>query len=300
MACVGGRRNASAGIRWHRFAVSLAALGLGGCSQLPLLDPQGPVGRAELHLIGIAFTLMLIVVIPVIVMAIWFPWRFKASNPRGEYDPAWYYSPRIDLLVWLVPAIIVVVLGILTWRGTHRLDPFRPIDAGVRPVRVEVVSLDWKWLFIYPDLDIATINQLVLPAHVPVSFRLTSDTVMTSFFIPQLGSQIYAMAGRQSRLHLLADHTGVYRGQNQQFSGRGFADMHFQVRVVSRTQFAAWAKRAGQGRPRLDLARFRRLSRPSTREPVADYAPVNRGLFQDIIDGFRDGHGPLAAAQAGR
>ena len=136
--------------------------------------------------------------------------------------------------------------------------------------------------------------------RLPVSFRLTSDTVMTSFFIPQLGSQIYAMAGRQSRLHLLADHAGVYRGQNQQFSGRGFADMHFQVRVLPRSQFAAWAKRAGKGRPRLDPSRFRRLSRPSTREHVAYYAPVSPGLFREIIDGFRHGRGPLAAARAGR
>ncbi len=297
MAC--GRRSASARSRWYRVAASISALSLGGCSQLPLLDPQGPVGRAELHLIEIAFALMLIVVIPVIVMAIRFPWRFKASDPKGEYDPAWYNSSRLDLVVWLVPALIVAVLAILTWQKTHSLDPFRPIDAGVRPVRVEVVSLDWKWLFIYPDLNLATINQLVLPAHLPVSFRLTSDTVMTSFFIPQLGSQIYAMAGRQSRLHLLADHTGVYRGQNQQFSGRGFADMHFKVRVVSKARFAAWAKRAGKGRMRLDLSRFRRLSRPSTREHVAYYAPVSPGLFQHIIDSFRNGQGPLAAAGSG-
>lgn len=297
MTCTGRRRNASVGIGRHRLAAIALSLCLGGCSHLALLNPQGPIARSELGLMGTAFVLMLIVIIPVIVMAIWFPWRFRASGGRGRYDPAWCYSPRIDLVVWLVPAIIVAVLGTLTWQKTHSLDPFRPIVTGVQPLRVEVVSLDWKWLFIYPDLGLATVNQLVLPAHVPVSFRLTSDTVMTSFFIPQLGSQIYAMAGRQSRLHLLADHSGVYRGQNQQFSGKGFADMHFQVRVVSQPQFTAWAKRAGQGRPRLDAARFRRLSRPGSRGHVAYFAPVSPRLFQDIIDGFRQGHGaPVAGA----
>jgi len=262
---------------------------LSGCSQLPLLDPQGPIGKAEMHIIGMAFALMLIVVIPVIVMAIWFPRRYSASDPKGDYAPKWSRSARIDLIVWLVPAVIVLALGILTWRGSHRLDPFRPIDAGVKPLSIEVVSLDWKWLFIYPDQDIATVNRLVIPAHVPISFRITSDTVMTAFFIPQLGSQIYALAGRQSRLHLLADTPGVYTGQNQQFSGRGFADMHFRVRVTSKKQFAAWVHRARQSPHGLDAARFAAIAKPSVRYPVSVFSPVSPGLFDDIVNRFRAG-----------
>jgi cytochrome o ubiquinol oxidase subunit II len=265
---------------------ALPALFLSGCSSSPLLDPQGPIGKVELHVIGTAFALMLIVVIPVIVMAVWFPRRYRASRPRDDYAPNWSRSPRIDAVVWLVPALIVTALGIMTWRQTHRLDPFRPI-AGAKPIPIEVVSLDWKWLFIYPEQGIATVNRLVIPAHVPISFRLTSDSVMTSFFIPSLGSQIYAMAGRQTRLHLLAGTPGVYRGQNQQFSGRGYADMHFRVRVTSGKRFAAWVRQTRQAPHRLDAARFAALSKPGVKVAETAFSPVSPGLFDAVVDHFR-------------
>ncbi len=173
-----------------------------------------------------------------------FPRKYRASNTKATYTPKWSHSAKIDLVIWLVPVAIVTALGILAWNATHRLDPYKPIDSGVKPVSIEAVSLDWKWLFIYPDHNIAIVNQLVFPAKVPLSFRITSDTVMTSFFIPQLGSQIYAMAGMQTRLHLMADEPGIYAGQNQQFSGRGYADMHFKAIAVSREQFEAWVQKA--------------------------------------------------------
>jgi cytochrome o ubiquinol oxidase subunit II len=265
---------------------------LAGCSSsIPLLDPKGPIGEAEIHIIGVAFALMLIVVVPVTIMAIWFPRRYKASDPKGDYDPTWSRSTRIDVVVWLIPALIVTALGTLTWRETHKLDPFRPIAAGGKPLSVEVVSLDWKWLFIYPQQGIATVNRLVIPAHVPISFRLTSDTVMTSFFIPRLGSQIYAMAGRQSRLHLLADTPGVYAGQNQQFSGRGFADMHFQVRVTTKKQFAAWVEKTKQASESLDAARFAALSKPGVQMAESAFSSVSPGMFDDIVNRFRTAAG---------
>jgi cytochrome o ubiquinol oxidase subunit 2 len=268
--------------------VALPALCLSGCSGSPLLDPRGPIGKSELHIIGVAFALMLIVVIPVTVMAIWFPHRYRASRPQDDYAPKWSRSARIDAIVWLVPALIVLVLGILTWRQTHRLDPFRPIAGDARPIPIQVVSLDWKWLFIYPQQGIATVNRLVIPAHVPISFRLTSDSVMTSFFIPRLGSQIYAMAGRRTRLHLLADTPGVYRGQNQQFSGRGYADMHFRVRVTTGKQFAAWVRQTRKRAPhQLDVARFAALSEPGVRVTETAFAPVSPGLFDAVVDRFR-------------
>jgi cytochrome o ubiquinol oxidase subunit 2 len=276
-------------------ALCLAAF-LSGCSKTPLLDPKGPVGVSELHDIVVAFVLMLIVVIPVIFMALWFPLKYRASHTNAEYDPKWSHSVKIDLVTWLIPAAIVLALGILSWKETHKLDPFKPIDPSVRPISIEAVSLDWKWLFIYPDQNIATVNQLELPEKVPVSFRITSDTVMTSFFIPQLGSQIYAMAGMQTRLHLLADTPGVYFGQNQQYSGRGYSDMNFKVSVTSLNKFKAWVKQVKQSPDRLDLARFREISKPGSDFPVASYSWVEQGLFDNIINKHRNNRGNMAIA----
>jgi cytochrome o ubiquinol oxidase subunit 2 len=278
------------------FPTLCLAVLLSGCSSIPLLDPKGPVGTSELHDIVVAFALMLIVVIPVIFMALWFPRKYRASNTNAEYDPKWSHSVKIDLVTWLIPAAIVLALGTLTWKETHRLDPFKPIDPSVRPINIEAVSLDWKWLFIYPDQNIATVNRLVLPANVPVSFRITSDTVMTSFFIPQLGSQIYAMAGMQTRLHLLADTPGVYFGQNQQYSGRGYSEMNFKVSVASLNQFNAWVQKVKQSPDRLDLARFREISKPGIDFPVASYSWVEQGLFDNIMKKHRNNRGNMAIA----
>ena len=264
-----------------------AATLLAGCSDIPLLEPKGPVGAAELSIMVISLALMLIVVIPVMVMAVWFPFRYQASNPKGDYAPRWSHSHRIDLIVWLVPTIIVAALGILNWKETHRLDPFAPIAPTEKQINIEVVSLDWKWLFIYPELNIATVNRLVFPANVPVSFKLTSDTVMSSFFIPQLGSQIYAMPGMQSRLHLLASEPGVYFGQNQQFSGRGYADMHFSVTVTSQKQFDAWVQETRQLPDKLDPARLQALYQPNIAYPATSFSWVENNLFDEIMHKYR-------------
>jgi cytochrome o ubiquinol oxidase subunit II len=248
-----------------------------------LFDPKGPIGEAERFLIIAAFVLMLIVVIPVFVMVFWFSLKYRASNRNAAYTPKWSYSAKIDLVVWLVPIAIVTALGYLAWTDTFRLDPYRPIDRDVKPVNIQVVSLDWNWLFIYPDHNIAVVNELVFPAGVPLSFRLTSDTVMTSFFIPQLGSQIYAMAGMQTRLHLLADEPGVYAGQNQEFSGRGYADMHFKAIATSREDFEAWVQKARQSSKKLDLARYEELEKPNVGHPVVYFSPVKSDLFDHIM-----------------
>jgi len=260
-----------------------AAVLLGGCSHMLLFNPKGPIGDAERFVIIAAIMLMLIVVIPVFVMVLWFPWKYRASNIKATYTPKWGYSAKIDLVIWLIPLIIVMALGILTWRETYRLNPYKPINPDITPIRIEAVSLDWKWLFIYPDNNVAAVNQLIFPAKVPLSFRITSDTVMTSFFIPQLGSQIYAMGGMQTRLHLMADEPGTYAGQNQQFSGRGFSDMFFQAIAVSREEFEAWVQKAKQSPDRLDLSQFKELEKPSIGHPVTYFSPVKTDLFDSII-----------------
>ena len=255
---------------------------LGGCSEMVLLDPKGPVGETERFVIITAFVLMLIVVIPVIIMAFWFPWKYRADK-NAEYTPKWSYSLKIELVVWLVPAAIVTCLGILVWHTTYRLDPAKAIDSAAEPLTIEAVSLDWKWLFIYPEQNIAVVNELVFPANVPLSFRITSDTVMTSFFIPQLGSQIYAMAGMQSRLHLLATVPGTYAGQNQQFSGRGYADMNFKATAVSPEQFTAWVDKARKSKDILTWERYHDLEEPTAAFPVTHFSKVTPELFEIIM-----------------
>jgi cytochrome o ubiquinol oxidase subunit 2 len=266
------------------------ALFLGGCSDILLFNPKGPIGNAERFVIIASIALMLIVVIPVFIMAFLFPRKYRASNTKATYMPKWSRSGKIELVIWLVPAIIITVLGILIWNTTHRLDPYKPIDTGVKPISIEAVSLDWKWLFIYPDQNIATVNQLVFPANVPLSFRITSGTVMTSFFIPQLGSQLYAMAGMQTRLHLMATEPGIYAGQNQQLSGRGYADMSFKAIAVSPDQFQMWIQRARQSPDKLDLARFEEIAKPSVGYAVTYFSPVRPHLFDHIISKYRPAH----------
>ena len=260
----------------------LVAAILGGCSQMVLLHPAGPIGGAELNLILEALGLMLIVVIPVIAMAIWFPLKYSASNKKAAYAPKWSSSLRIELIIWLIPVAIIAVLGYLAWSTTHQLDPYSPIDRDVRPVNIQVVSMDWKWLFIYPDQKIAVVNKLVFPVGVPLSFMITSDTVMNSFFIPQLGSQMYSMAGMITRLHLKADRPGVYYGQSQAFSGNGYADMSFQARAVPLKEFEGWLEKVQRTAKNLDPARFEELRKPSSANPVAYFSGVDPGFFDRI------------------
>jgi cytochrome o ubiquinol oxidase subunit 2 len=268
--------------------VGLLSLGavtfLAGCSTILLFDPKGPIGESERFVIIAAAVLMAIVVIPVFIMGFWFPRKYRASNTESTYMPKWSHSAKIDFFMWAVPLAIVTVLAILAWTRTHSLDPYKPIQSAYQPINIEAVSLDWKWLFIYPDQNIATVNQIAFPVNVPVSFKLTSDTVMTSFFIPQLGSQIYAMAGMQTRLHLLADKPGTYAGHNQQLSGRGYANMHFQAKAVSREEFLSWVEKIRQSPEKLDLDRYEKLAKPNVGYyPVTYFSSVKPELFEYIL-----------------
>jgi len=294
------KRNGYGMLIWRMligFTSLCAAAFLSGCSTMLLFDPKGPIGGAERLAIFIAIGLMLIVVLPVFVMHFWFSRKYRASNTRATYMPKWSYNIKIDLAMWLVPIAIVTGLAILSWRETHHLTPANPIETPADPpLSVEVVSLDWKWLFIYPDHQIAAVNQLVFPVKVPVSFTITSDTVLGSFFIPQLGSQIYAMAGRRTRLHLMADDPGDYLGQNQQYSGKGYADMHFTAKAVSREQFEDWVQKVKRSPDQLDSARYEALRKPSAPYPVTLFSSVMPGLFEHIIDKYRPGAASPAAA----
>lgn len=259
---------------------------LSGCNELVLFSPKGPIGDSEKFIIIVSFILMLIVVIPVIIMSVVIPLKYRESNTKAKYEPDWSYSKKIEIAMWAVPIVIVAILSTILWIETYRLDPYKPIASDSKPLNVEVVSLDWKWLFIYPDQNIAVVNQFVFPVKIPLSFKITSDTVMTSFFIPQLGSQIYAMGGMQTRLHLLANEPGDYTGQNQQFSGAGFPDMVFNAKATSQADFDTWVQKVKQSPEKLDIARFDELRKPGISADVIYFSSIDPGIFERIVNKY--------------
>ncbi|MBE0650504.1 MAG: ubiquinol oxidase subunit II [Bacteroidales bacterium] len=261
---------------------------LSGCSKMVVLNPKGPVGSEERFLIYMAFGLMLIVIIPVFVMVFWFAAKYRASNKKANYDPKWTDSAKVEFVIWVVPILIVAALSYLTITRTSSLDPYKPLPSNVKPVRVEVVSLDWNWLFIYPDYNIASVNELVFPEKTPLSFKLTSASVMTSFFIPQLGSQMYAMAGMQTQLNLLASDTGTFMGQNNEFSGHGYANMHFKAISKTPAEFEAWVKMVKQSPDSLSMKTYEHVSQPNVGYPVTTYSSVAPGLFNHIVGQFME------------
>jgi cytochrome o ubiquinol oxidase subunit II len=245
-----------------------AAVSVASCRQAGVMDPQGPVAAAEWLLMINATEIMLVVVVPVILATLWVAWWYRASNKRAGRSLEWSYQGSVEFVTWSIPALVVILLGGVTWIGAHQLDPRAPLPGDKKPVRVDVVSLDWKWLFIYPDQGIATVNQLVIPAGTPVSFRLTSATVMNAFFV----------------LNLLADKPGDYIGFSSNFSGDGFSDMRFTVTAVPAGDFDGWVtKTRGAGNP-LDDPGYGELAKPSSAVPPATYRSVDPALFDRIVD----------------
>jgi cytochrome o ubiquinol oxidase subunit 2 len=263
-----------------------AAALLGGC-QAVVLDPKGQIGEDERSIIVTATLLMLIIVVPVIAMILSFAWKYRASNTRARYMPDWEHSNKIAAVITLVPCTIVLCLGIITWRTSHELDPYRPLVSEVEPISIDVVALDWKWLFTYPDLHIATVNEIAFPVNVPVKFRITSGSVMNSFFIPQLGGQIYAMPGMQTQLSLIAGQTGVYDGMSANYSGGGFSDMKFKAVALSERDFDAWVAKIKQSSKRLTSDVYAVLAMPSEKHPVEYFSFVGPELFQEILHEVR-------------
>ena len=228
---------------------TLAALLTGCGGDMVLLNSKGPVAQGQSDLMMTAIYLMLLVVIPSIIMALWFGWKYRASNKDADYKPTWAHSTAIEVVVWGIPVIIIGILAWLTWWGSHKYDPYRPVESSNAPVNVQVIAEQFKWIFIYPDHNIATVNELRFPEKHPVALKLTSNFTMNSFFIPALSGQIYAMAGMQTHLNLLADETGEFRGFSSNYSGYGFSQMRFKAHAVTESQFADWigAVKAGQG-----------------------------------------------------
>jgi len=255
---------------------------LGGCTE-GVLDPKGPIASAERQILFNALGIMLAIVIPTILATLGVAAWFRASNRRARYLPDFEYSGRLEVLVWAIPAMTVILVGGVAWVGAHDLDPRKPIVSTTKPINIQVVSLDWKWLFIYPDAGIASVNQLTIPAGTPVNFELTSSGVMNSFFVPQLGSQIYTMAGMVTHLALQADRPGTYRGLSAQFSGNGFADMRFSVDVASAEDFTRWVDATRSAGPVLDQQAYAELVKPSHAVVPFTYGAVASNLFGGIV-----------------
>ena len=278
-----GRRRVLPGRQCTSLAAMLVAVPLlGGCSE-GVLDPRGPVGAAEKLILLNSLGIMLAIVIPTILAALGIAWWFRAANTKARYRPDWEYSGRIEMIVWAIPAMVVLLLGGIGWVGSHDLDPPKPLVSTIKPITVEVVSLDWKWLFIYPDQGIASVNRLVVPAGTPIRFKLTSASVWNSFFIPQLGSQIYTMAGMTTQLNLQADRPGLYHGLSAHFSGDGFSDMHFNVDALPPALFDAWVARTEGAGPLLDAAGYGALVKQSRNVTPIGYRGVTPGLFETIV-----------------
>jgi cytochrome o ubiquinol oxidase subunit 2 len=260
----------------------MLVLALSACSG-GVLDPHGPVGGAERTILFNATVIMLAVVIPVIAGTLLFAWWFRAGNKRAQRRPDWSYGGRIEFVVWAIPALVVLFLGGIGWISSHDLDPRARLSASSPPVEIEVVSLDWKWLFIYPAAGVASVNRLVVPVGTPLHFRLTSAGVMNSFFVPQLGSQIYTMAGMSTELNLQADDAGTFAGLSAQFSGDGFSDMHFEVTAMPAKDYAQWVEETRAHGGSLDRKQYADLARPSQKEPPRVFGAVSAGLFEAIL-----------------
>jgi cytochrome o ubiquinol oxidase subunit 2 len=276
----------------------MTPVGPSACQAEGILDPQGPIAAAERLILMNSTGIMLVVVVPVIILILTFAWWYRASNKRAAYRPEWSYSGQIEMVVWAIPAMVVILLAGVGWTGSHRLDPARKIASSAAPIRIQVIALDWKWLFIYPDQGVAAVNEVVIPTGTPVEFLLSSATVMNAFFVPQLGSQIYTMPGMAVRLNLLADHTGDYPGFSSHFSGDGFSDMRFMVHAIPPAQFPAWVERTRGDGARLDTAAYARLAAAQAGAPVQTFRDVERGLFDRAIESTA--HEPVTREPAAR
>jgi cytochrome o ubiquinol oxidase subunit 2 len=274
-------------------ALLVPLLGLLAACDRAVFNPAGDVARQQRDIIYISTGLMLLIIVPVMVLIVVFAWRYRKGK-GGTYDPNFDHSTALELVIWSAPLLIIIILGALTWSSTHLLDPFRPIDVAAtdqeakapieEPLRVQVVSLDWKWLFIYPEQGIATVNELALPVNRQVRFDLTSTNMMNTFYAPTLAGMIYVMPGMQSTLHAVLNRPGTYEGLSANYSGAGFSDMRFQLKGMDQAGFDAWVAQAkGSGRA-LDLAAYMRLVKPSEKVPAMHFGTVDPDLYRRILE----------------
>ena len=266
---------------------------LAGCSKLVVLNPAGDIAKQQGDLVITATLLMLLIIVPVIFLTLLFAWKYRQSNTEATYDPEWHHSTALELVIWTVPLLIVIALGAITWISTHKLDPYRPLDrvsstkalsADVKPLEVQVVSLDWKWLFFYPEQGIASVNELAAPVDRPIHFKLTASNTMSAFYVPDLAGMIYAMPGMQTELNAVINKPGVFQGMSSHYSGAGFSGMTFKFHGLSDADFAQWVAKAKTEGKTLTRDAYLDLVKPSERNPVERFAAVDEGLYTKVLN----------------
>lgn len=278
--------------RFCRLLLPSIMLMLGGC-KLVLLDPDGYVAHQQSDIMISTTIIIALIVVPVLFAIGFIAWRYRASNEQARYDDKWDHSPQLELLVWAAPLLVIIAVGAVSWTGTHQLDPYRPLDkiaehkpvpANTKPLEVDVVSLRWKWLFFYPGYGIATVNELAAPVDVPIHFKLTSDAMMDSFFIPALVGQVYTMPGMQTILHGVINKPGEYKGFSANYSGAGFTDMRFLFHGMSQQDFNSWVEKSRASGQTLDRTAYDKLRQPSRAEPIHYYAHFSPDLYERILN----------------
>ncbi len=250
---------------------------------MALLNPKGIIAATEAHLLIFSTLLMLVIVIPVILLTFIFAWKYRAGNAKAKYSPAWGESTLLEVICWSVPCVIILILAVITWTSTHKLDPYKPLASKTKPITIQAIALDWKWLFIYPAQRIATLNYVQIPMHVPIQFQITSDAPMNSLEIPQLAGQIYAMSGMRTKLYLRADEAGKFTGLSTNFSGNGFSSMQFVVKASSKKQFEQWVKKTQHVEKKLTVSAYNKLARPSANSPIVYFSSPAKHLFDKVI-----------------
>ncbi|AXV18058.1 ubiquinol oxidase subunit II (plasmid) [Neorhizobium sp. SOG26] len=275
-----------------RLLALLTLVMLSGCN-LVVMSPSGDIAQQQAELIVVSTVLMLLIIVPVIFLTLFFAWRYRSSNTDAPYDPEWHHSTRLEVIIWSAPLAIIVALGAITWISTHKLDPYRPLEridaerpvpADTKPLTVEVVALDWKWLFFYPDYGIATVNEMAAPVDVPINFKITASSVMNSFYVPALAGMIYAMPGMETKLHAVINKPGEYEGISANYSGDGFSHMRFKFHGTDQDGFDQWIARVKQNGTALNRDAYLKLEKPSAKEPVRYYANVEEGLYRTILN----------------
>jgi cytochrome o ubiquinol oxidase subunit 2 len=275
----------------NRSLLLLTALTLSNCKAV-VLSPSGDIALQQRDLLIQSTLLMLLIIIPVMALIVFFSWKYRASNKDATYEPDWDHSTHLELVIWSAPLLIIICLGAITWLGTHLLDPYRPLDRlakgqqvakAAEKLEVNVVALDWKWLFIYPEYNIGTVNELAVPVNRPLDFHITASSVMNSFYIPALAGQIYAMAGMETRLHAVLNQPGEYEGFSANYSGAGFSDMKFAFHGYEAGEFNKWVGKVKKDGIALNRTTYRTLVKPSEKNPVQYYSSVESGLYRSVL-----------------
>jgi cytochrome o ubiquinol oxidase subunit 2 len=278
-------------VRRGLFLAPLLAV-LAGCNTV-VMSPSGDIAKQQADLITVSVLLMLLIIVPVMFLIVYFAWKYRKSNTTAKYEPDWDHSTKLELVIWGAPLLIIIALGLITWISTHKLDPYRPLErldakrpiaASTKPLTVQVVAMDWKWLFIYPEQGIATVNQLVLPTDVPVRFKITATSVMNAFYVPELAGMIYAMPGMETELNAVQNKPVVSQGLSSNYSGAGFSDMKFGYRGVPQADFDKWVASMKSGGGNLTRADYLQLAKPSVKEPVHAWAQVDDGLYNAVLN----------------